>query len=275
MARCELHGRKAEAAARELLPLLLVKREDALILIDLCRLKRKPKEGVRPYTFQSASGRIVSREYPVFSSDQRGEMNRLREILVGLHEGRRRDSCPASEPVNVDSTKGMTAEESLACMAGVMDSDGNFRVERKRARGMLGPHYRINMRASQVAPSPAIHLLARRFGGRVRVVKSRRANHRDLLSWSLHDRRAEIAIRALIPYLTVKRREAGLLLELRRLKAMGKKGRTVWIHKARGPRHVPMPKQCYTLEQIAEFERIRLEVHGLHRGSSFPIAPPS
>lgn len=156
--------------------------------------------------------------------------------------------------------------KTLAYLAGIMDSDGNFRIEKKNVKGMLVPNYRINIRASQVIPSPAIELLAKTFGGRARTKKSNRPTQRNLAHWSLHDKSAADAISALLPYLVVKRGEAARLLELRRRKARGKQGLTEWVHRNRWQRPVRMRKRCYTPEQVAEFERIRREVNALHSG---------
>src|SRR2546422_3741445 len=57
---------------------------------------------------------------------------------------------------------------------------------------------------------------------------------------------AEPAIRALLPYLVVKKTEALHLLQLRRLKAEGKQGVTEWVHANRWRDSVRMRKRCYT-----------------------------
>ena len=128
----------------------------------------------------------------------------------------------------------MDREQLLSYLAGIIDSDGNLRIEKRRVKRMIGPHYRINIRCGQVLPSPAVELLAGTFGGRVGLRKSHRPNHRDLATWSLHDKSAEPAIRALLPYLVVKKTEALYLLELRRLKAQGKQGTTEWCTRTGG-----------------------------------------
>src|SRR3989475_9248987 len=163
---------------------------------------------------------------------------------------------------------GWTRKQLLSYLAGIIDSDGNLRIEKRRVKGMIGPHYRINIRCGQVLPSRAVELLAATFGGRVGLSKSRRPNQRDLATWSLHDKMAEPAIRALLPYLVVKKTEALHLLQLRRLKAEGKQGVTEWVHANRWRDSVRMRKRCYTTSQVAAFERIRQAVLALH--SSVP-----
>lgn len=148
----------------------------------------------------------------------------------------------------------------------MMDSDGNFKMERKRVRGMLNPHYRIAIRASQVYPSPAIELFAGTFGGNVNVRNSGGAGHRPLAHWALYDRSAEPAIAALLPYLVIKAPEARLLLRLRELKAAPKEGLTEWVHANRWHEAVRMWKRCYSEAQVRAFDRLYLTLRALHAG---------
>ena len=270
IARCELHSRRAAAALSQLSPYFLVKREQSLLLLELGKLKAQPKEGRFPYSFVNHGGVRITRSRPCPSVDQLARMDRLRSLLIALHDGGQ-----AALDVECDYEVSKcgpripwTREETLAYLAGIMDSDGSFRVVKKRVSEMLSPHYRINIRAAQVAPSPAIELLAWTFGGKMAIRRSRKPNHRDLVSWGLHDRSAAAAINVLYPYLVVKKHEAELLLELRQLKAQGKKGITEWVHANRWHPSVTMRKRCYTQDQVAEFERIHLEVQALHSGRS-------
>jgi hypothetical protein len=251
MARCELYGQKFEAATRKLLPHLLVKKPQALVSLEVCRLKR---------------------EAHTRSRECYDRLEAAREIALSLNGG---TWISSAKPLPVAAAfrgyeqlgpneLGWTRNEILGYLAGIIDSDGNLRVEKKRVRDMLGPHYRINIRCAQVAPSPAISLLAETFGGRLAVNKSRQPNHRDLVSWSVHDKAAMRALEGLYPYLIVKQAEASLLLELRHLKAQGKQGMTVWVHPNRWRDAVRMRKRCYTPAQVAGFERIYRAVRALH-----------
>lgn len=71
----------------------------------------------------------------------------------------------------------------------------------------------------------------------------------------------------------MKQAEAFLLLDLRRLKAKGKKGMTEWEHPNRWRESVKMRKRCYTSEQVAEFERIFRTVQALHSGGAAADGP--
>ena len=252
MARCEVHGSKAESAARRLLPFLQLKRDQAVLLLGIGRL--------RP-------GRAWARDRGAACS----QMEEVRQALRRSHDGNDRIGRLVPSLHSFEGYQKLTPEQLgwtrgqlLSYLAGIIDSDGNLRIEKKRVKRMISPHYRINIRCGQVLPSPAVELLARTFGGRVGLKESRRPNHRDLTTWSLHDKMAEAAIRALLPYLVVKKTEALHLLQLRRLKAQGKQGVTEWVHANRWRDSVRMRKRCYTPDQVAAFDRIHRAVQALH-----------
>ncbi len=251
IARCEIHTRKAGSAVRRLLPYLLVKKEQALLLLEVAPLMQRTANG---------------------SSERNDGLEAIRQAILSLHEVASR-SALGSLPITQcargyerlgPAELGWTRNQILAYLAGTMDSDGSFRVEKRRVRGMLGPHYRICIRCAQVIPSGAVELLANTFGGHLAMRQDKRPHSRNLVSWSLHDRTAVSAIVALLPFLVVKEAEALLLLELRRLKAQGKKGLTVWKHANRWRDSVKMRKRCYTAEQLVKFERIFQTLQTMH-----------
>lgn len=188
-------------------------------------------------------------------------MQALRSVQQGLWDFSA-ERLPLPAPMNgfqylTPTQLGWTREETLAYLAGIMDSDGNFRIIRQRVPEMRWPHYRINIRCAQVKPSPAIGLLSLTFDGQVTTMKSQRPTCRDLASWNLHDRAASSAIEALLPYLRVKWVDACLLLQLRDLKSRGKDDLTIWEHRTRWQQVIKMRKRSYSANQVAEFERIR------------------
>jgi hypothetical protein len=255
MARCEVRGPRAESAARRLLPFLVLKKNQALLLLEVARIRPR------------RHGKALPAETAYY------QMELIRLALSSVQSGSWRSGVPLPIPPLAQGLHelgptefGWSGEELLAYLAGVIDSDGSLRVEKRRAMRMIGPHYRINIRCAQVKPSRAVDLLAQTFGGRVGAKESTHPGHRPLASWSLHDGSAALAVEALLPYLRVKHREAQLLLELRALKTRGKDGITIWTHRTRGPRAIPMRKRCFTPEQNAEFERIFRAVQLLHRG---------
>jgi len=197
--------------------------------------------------------------------------------LKSLHEGswdRTENPLPVSHHFDgytmlAPEMLGWSRTEAFAYLAGVMDSDGSFRIERRHVQEMLGPQYRIAIRCAQVKPSPAVELLAKTFGGRTAKIRSRWPNHRELVSWSLFDRSAVPAIKALLPFLRVKTREAYILLQLRHMK-LRKQGLTEWQHRNRWGLQTGMRKRCFTQQQFREFEELRLAVNDLHSGRHPP-----
>lgn len=259
MARCELRGHVAASAARKLAPFLLVKRDQALLFLEAVR--------VRP----TKRGRTLATE--------RGHehVDAISQALTALQRGEWAESRGLPIPTELATFAstalkqlGWTREETLAYLAGTMDSDGNFRIYKTEVPGMRWPHYRINVRCAQVQPSPAIELLSETFGGRITVKKARWPSCRDLAEWNLHDRAASPAIESLLAYLQVKWVDACLLLELRRAKSRGMSDLTEWEHPTRWGHWALMRKRSYSASQVAEFERIRRCLLELHRRESPP-----
>lgn len=253
MARCELRGRVAASATRKLTPFLLVKRDQAMLFLEAVRL-RPTKRGRTPSTERGHERvEVISR---ALTALQRGEWREAESLPIPTDLVRYAHSTPKE--------LGWTREETLAYLAGIMDSDGNFRIYKKEVPGMRWPHFRINVRCAQVQPSVAISLLAETFGGRITVRRAKSPNCRDLVEWSLHDRTASSAIESLLPYLKVKWVEACLLLELRQAKSRPKEDLTEWEHLTRWQHFALMRKRSHSARQVAEFERIRRRLLELH-----------
>lgn len=254
MTRCELRGAAAEGAAHRLLPFLLIKREQAMLFLEASRVR--PKRHGRTPPWEGGHEQV----------------RRIKDALASIQQGLWNQSSmrlPLSEPwAGLDRLApkqlGWTRAETCAYLAGIMDSDGNFRIYRQHARGMRWLHYRLNIRCAQVEPSPAVELLASTFGGRVAVKKSKRPDLRNLATWDLHDKAAVPAIEALLPYLRVKWTDACLLLELRDLKSRKKDDLTVWEHRTRWPHNSTMRKRSYSAAQVEQFERVRKALLALH-----------
>lgn len=259
MARCELRTGRAESAARRLLPFLLVKRTQALLFLEVPRVRPK------------RHGRTLPSEHG------HEDLERITNALTQLQQGRwgAAEQLPLSSYMTgyeglSPGQLGWTEEETLAYLAGTLDSDGNFRILKKRGQRMRWPYYQINVRCAQVLPSPAVELLCQTFGGRVSTKRERRANHRDLAMWSINDRTAFDAVTALLPHLRVKSADASLLLKLRELKSRGKEDLTECRHRTRWQRVIPMRKRSYSEEQVAEFDQVKEALQALHRCRTSP-----
>ncbi len=247
MTRCELRGKVAVSAAKHLAPFLLLKRNQALLLLEAVRW-RPTRHG---------------RTLPSEKGHERVEQ--ILRALVSVQGGDwdfSKCRLPFDEALGGFGTMnpeelGWSRAETLAYLAGIMDSDGNFRISRRRVAGMRWLQYRVNVRCGQVSPSPAVQLLKKAFGGNITFSRDSRPNHREMAVWSLDDRGAVPAIEALLPHLRVKWVEACLLLELRALKSKPKEELISWIHPNRWHPEVEMRKRSYSARQVSEFEKVR------------------
>lgn len=248
--RWEIWNKRAAIIICRLLPHLRVKLRQAQLLLEAQRILDTHAAGER----------------------RQAKLENIRITIKKLNRGQEGDGENSVEgsslkPIGKPRNDRGSDATILPCLAGIMDSDGNFKIERKRrVKRMVNPFYRIAIRASQVHPSPAIEVFAERFGGNVRVRKSGGVGHRPLAYWSLYDASAEPAIAALLPYLVIKAPEARLLLRLRELKAQPKRGMTEWAHPNRWHRAVRMRKRCCSTAQVQEFERLYLTLRALHAG---------
>ena len=113
-------------------------------------------------------------------------------------------------------------ETTKAYLAGILDADGYFTIKRStyhmRVRGDSSvPVFSEKVGMKQVVPI-AIDLLHEYFGGYKRIEKPSAKNGKPLHAWSVTDKKACNLVRTLLPYLRIKRKQAELLIELRKSK---------------------------------------------------------
>ena len=256
MARWELYTTNARAAILRVADYLLLKRPQADLLLE---------------TFHLLDGNSAP------DGILRKQVERNRRKIQSLNRHKNPDSAGvrtkgSSGPPNLN----IASEQprcKVAYLAGVMDSDGSFKIEKRRVKAMINPHYRIKIGAAQVAPSPVIELLAETFGGKLRVRNYDGPSYRSMSRWSLFDRSAVPALEALLPYLVLKAPQARLLLQLREMKAKGKLDTTEWVHPTRWHRPIKMRKRCYSKAQVRAFDRLYRTVKALHADSP-PLTLP-
>ncbi len=128
--------------------------------------------------------------------------------------------------------------ELLAYAAGVIDSDGSISIHldtyAMRVRKLdTGPVYKERVSLSQIEPQ-AVDLLHESFGGSRFVTAPQRVNSQPLHRWQLVDRMAATFLGAIAPYLRIKRRQAELCIELRRVKDQSRKARFAYGRGHRG-----------------------------------------
>lgn len=106
-----------------------------------------------------------------------------------------------------------------AYLAGAIDSDGCITVKRStyamRVRGDAGaPIFSERVMLKQVTPEIPT-LLRDTFGGSLRVDRPTAARGRPLHAWQATDLRAAVCLKALLPFLRIKRAQALNCLALR------------------------------------------------------------
>jgi len=163
----------------------------------------------------------------------------------------------------------MIPNETLAYLAGVMDSDGYFSIKKstwgKRVKGdRVSTTYHAKIGAKQVEPSPAIYLLKETFGGYLRVEEPSAYRGKRLTAWQCTDAQAESAIKLLRPYLRIKPKQADLLLELRAIQSEGRTA--IWEneHLDRWGRIRLFHNRCYSVDQLSRMDALYMGVRGLN-----------
>jgi hypothetical protein len=122
----------------------------------------------------------------------------------------------------------MAAETDLAYLAGLIDGEGCIRIKKTKAyrcqnRQTPGYHASISVRMVDEA---SIAFLHETLGGWYYLEKWRHSEGRPLFCWQASDQVAGSVLRALLPYLRLKRQQAETVLELLELKTGSGKHRT-------------------------------------------------
>ena len=104
----------------------------------------------------------------------------------------------------------------LAYLAGVMDSDGYFTIRRstyniRKIGDSKNPHYceRVGIKQVQSEATDIIHKL---FGGSYRLDKPNAKNGKPLYDVQLTNLQAHRFVKAIYPFLRLKRKQARILL---------------------------------------------------------------
>ena len=106
----------------------------------------------------------------------------------------------------------------LVWLAGIMDADGYFTIQRNtnrmRLHDCVNPTFHERVGIKQVVPVAA-DLLKELFGGSRSLQKPSARNGQPLHGWYASDKVAATVAKALLPYLRIKREQAAIILELR------------------------------------------------------------
>ena len=118
--------------------------------------------------------------------------------------------------------------ETLAYLAGVIDSDGCINIQKQKA-GKWAANYQPRVAVKQVTPQ-APDLLYGTFGGSLWVQRPNAKRGRPLHVWVVHSAAAGDALRQLLPFLRIKPEQARNALALCEVNAR------------RGVRKFPVPE---------------------------------
>jgi len=159
-------------------------------------------------------------------------------------------------------------KETLAYIAGIMDADGFFTIKRStysmRIRGdSRNPTYQERAGLKQVS-SYAVDLIHKNYGGYRSIVKPTCKNGKQLYSVNLTCRQAVIFIRAIFPYLKIKRKQANILLRLRKSIEKGRQKISYSYSNNRWGQRVKVKRKSLSKKQVNYRENLIVQLDALN-----------
>ena len=146
----------------------------------------------------------------------------------------------------------------IAYLAGAIDADGTLGIKKSTyavrvTKDSKQPSYSERVALRQVG-DVVPKLLKKNFGGSFYITKPSAKRGQHLFSWAVTDMKAASCIRALLPFLLIKKNQAKNCLALRSVKNRSKKAR---VSKGRGhagssPRNQRHSDSMETLYQNAK-----------------------
>ena len=104
--------------------------------------------------------------------------------------------------------------ETLAYVAGVVDSDGCIGICRKKRTNGYGIVYSARLSVTNT-DQPLVDWLKSEFGGFISIRKKAQEHHKTTYTWIISEQKMAVVLRQLLPYLRIKGRQAALLIELK------------------------------------------------------------
>ena len=156
----------------------------------------------------------------------------------------------------------------LAYLAGAIDSDGSISIRRstygrRKLKNRISPVYypRISLRQT----SPMIpNLLKETFGGFICIDKPSAKKGKILYGYEATNLIGERAIRQLLPYLRLKKRQAEIILELQEVRKSGRDGRKTVYQKNRWGKYTMFQKAVISDETLKKMLNLYLEIRKLN-----------
>lgn len=156
----------------------------------------------------------------------------------------------------------MATDTDLAYLAGLIDGEGYIGV--KRSRDSFSARIQVRM-----VDEPAIAFLAATLGGTYYREREHAANRRPLYCFQASDLKAETILRAVLPYLRVKREQANTVLAFRAHQSTSREHRTRVTGYRNFPNAYGTPRQVPNLslstEYLDECSRFWAECKALNR----------
>jgi hypothetical protein len=118
----------------------------------------------------------------------------------------------------------MQADDMIAdaaWAAGFIDGEGTISVRRIWTKKLNRYVYQLYLRAAQVEREP-LEKIQRIFGGKIWSHQPRGVNDAPFFDWSLTSEKAGLAIRVMLPYLTIKRERGLVGLEFQSIMVKGR-----------------------------------------------------
>ena len=156
----------------------------------------------------------------------------------------------------------MVTELEWAYLAGFFDGDGCVNIATRQQRKGIGPQHYLQIIFSQ-CNQPILEYWRERVNrGRVYRTAHPDNGHKQLYQWRMFDRDAEVVLRAMLPHLHIKRKEAQIALKFQRTKRehSGRRGVAPVIIRLRESYkrmlHEAKRGEFEAPEMVQEFERI-------------------
>lgn len=146
-------------------------------------------------------------------------------------------------------------DTDAAWLAGFLDGEGSFQVRRYRVQGYEG--FEASVSATGVEPAPLVRCQELARGNLLGPVRPSGGNARPSWVWRVKGHALTSLLEAIIPYLTLKREHATILLVMRRGTRAGARSGEFGRRRA-----------------TAEFEqraRIKMAINALNHRGSTPI----
>jgi hypothetical protein len=160
-------------------------------------------------------------------------------------------------------------DTDLAYIAGIIDGEGYVGIKRSTVRKDCvnrSYHARIQIR---MVDEPAIRFVSKTLGGTYYREREHSTKGRPLYCFSASDAVAESILRAVLPFLRVKRRMADTVLQLREMQANAKKHRTKIVGTRSFPNRFGTVRQVNTLaysdDYIAQCDHLWAAIKELNR----------